>query len=134
VGRAPAGLGDELQARQAFEQLGGDGGALADQHQRIGVLKTRRQRVEVRDRIVVDRHLVTGELRETVQPADRVLVVVRDDDSHPGATFAPTSQTYSGCANAPSRTSCFSRSMSVVMMRSRSMSEDLEMSTWASTG
>src|SRR5262249_15645299 len=60
-----AALADELELGQAFEQVGLNSRALADEHQAFGVLEPRRQRIGLLDVVVPDRNLVPRELAET---------------------------------------------------------------------
>lgn len=75
-------LADEPQARQPLEQRSRDRRALADQHQRFGVVQARSQQVHVVDVVVPHHHFMLGELAEARQGAQRVERVVEDRDLH----------------------------------------------------
>ncbi|MDR6357913.1 hypothetical protein Q3H58_004584 [Pseudomonas psychrotolerans] len=68
------------------QQLGIDAGALAGQHQGVGVAEAFHQHLGIAFGIVVEGHLVPGALEQgiAVQGFDDVLVVVGDDDVHGG--------------------------------------------------
>src|SRR5262249_59730390 len=70
------------QPRQAFKQWGADFGALAYEHERFRVLQALGERIGSLNVIVPDRNLVFGELREAIQRAQRVVVVVEDRHLH----------------------------------------------------
>jgi len=82
VAAGAPGLGDQFQMRQVLEQFGRDAGALADEHQAIGLREALRQFVDPGDGVTVDGHLVSGHIREAREAAHRVLVVIRNDDFH----------------------------------------------------
>ena len=104
--RIDAALADEPQLRQALEQRRADLGALADQHQRLGVPQPLGQRVDVLDVIVPDRDVVAGQLREAGQRAQRVEVVVEDGDLHrTGSEHAVVVRHFSGISCATSQCS-----------------------------
>src|SRR5438128_139431 len=84
VGNDP-GLADQPELVQALEQRRADRRALADQHQRLGVLEPSRKRVDVLGVVVPDRHLVAGDPGKARQGPDRVLIVVEDRDVHLGS-------------------------------------------------
>ncbi len=75
--RIDAALADELEPGQALEQGGADLGALADQHQGLGVFQARGQRIGVLDVVVPDRDFMAGQLAESIQSAQRVVIVVQ---------------------------------------------------------
>ena len=56
--------------------------ALADQDDRLGVADLRRALVASSGALRVDDDVVTGQEREAVEPLDRALVVLHDDDAH----------------------------------------------------
>ena len=60
--RIDAALADQPELGQALEQRRADLRALADQHQRLGVLQPLGQHVDVLDVVVPDRDVVAGEL------------------------------------------------------------------------
>src|SRR5688500_8654439 len=78
--RPGAALADEPQARQALDERLADRRALADQHQRLGVLQPPGLHVAVPGVIVPDRRLVAVALAVALERAHRVLVVVEDGD------------------------------------------------------
>ena len=77
-----AGLTDEPQTRKAREQLVVDDGPLADEHERVGIAEPLLEGGPVFDGVVEDRHVVSTQLRETIEPPHGVLIVVRNDDVH----------------------------------------------------
>src|SRR5258706_237519 len=79
-----AALADEPEPGKALEQGGADLGALADQHQRLGVCEASGQRIGVLDVIVPDGDLVAGELAEGIQRGQRVVIVVEYGYFHDG--------------------------------------------------
>ena len=85
--RIDAALADQLQLRQLLQQRRADLGALADQHQRLGILQPFRQRVGVLDVIVEDGDVVALELGEARQRPQRVEVIVEDGDLHAACSF-----------------------------------------------
>ena len=78
-----AGLGDELKARQLFNQLAGDLGALAHQHDDVGILEPDRQLAQALDGVGVDLGGVGVEPGGAMELAHCILVVVEDHDVHP---------------------------------------------------
>src|SRR5581483_11464621 len=56
--------------------------ALADQHQRLGIAQPLRQRIDVLDVIVPDRHVMACQRGEAIERAHRVVIVVEDGDFH----------------------------------------------------
>ena len=90
--RIDAALADQLQLRQPLQQRRADLRALADQHQRFGVAQPLGERIDVLDVIVPDRDVVSRELAEAVEGAQRVEIVVEDGNLHdalpPFARFA----------------------------------------------
>jgi hypothetical protein len=82
-----AALADQAQLRQAREQRCADLGALANQHQRLGVAQALREPFVVLQVVVPDGDLMALELAEALQGAQRVEVVVEDGDSHGWAPF-----------------------------------------------
>src|SRR6185437_1431601 len=85
--RKDAALADELELGEAFKQRATDLGALADQHQGLGVLEALGQCVGVLDVVVPDGDVVAGELGEGWQRADGVEVVVENRDFHEASPF-----------------------------------------------
>jgi hypothetical protein len=82
-----AALADQAEVGEPFEQRAGDGRALADQDERLGVVQPRGEHVEVVGVVVPDRHVLPVEQREAVEGPERVLVVVEDADLHRRAPF-----------------------------------------------
>src|SRR3954453_9166077 len=80
--RIDAALADQLQLRQPLQQWRADLRALADQHQRLGILEPRREGVDVLDVVVMDGDGVAVELAEAIERAQRVEIVVEDGDVH----------------------------------------------------
>src|SRR6516164_10696646 len=80
--RPDASLADQQQPRQALKQWGADFGALTYEHERLRVLEALGERIGSLNVIVPDRDLVSGELREACQRAQRVMVVVEDRHLH----------------------------------------------------
>ncbi len=82
MGRAAAGLADQLEPGQPRQQGRGDRRALANQHQRIGLLEALDQRVLIGNGVVVNRHLVACQLGEGIQVAHTILVIIGNDNVH----------------------------------------------------
>jgi hypothetical protein len=82
VAGAASGLADQPQARQAGEQGLADGGALADEHQRLGGEETLDESIEVANGVPMDDHLVPRQPGEAGKAANGALVVVWNDHSH----------------------------------------------------
>ena len=80
--RKDAALADQFQFRQPLQQRRADLRALADQHQRLGILQALRQHIDILDVIVPDRDVVPGEFFETIEGAHRVEIIVEDRDLH----------------------------------------------------
>ena len=80
--RVDAALADQPQLRQPLKQRRSDLGALADQHERLGVAQPLGEHVDVLDVVGPDRDVVPGQLGEAVERAQRVEVVVEDRDLH----------------------------------------------------
>ncbi len=80
--RIDAALADQLELGQALEQRRADLGPLADQHQRFGIAQPFRQRVNVLHMVVPDGNVLSRELAEAGQGAQRVVVIVEDGDFH----------------------------------------------------
>src|SRR5262245_22676438 len=80
--RIDAALADELEAGQAFEQVGLNPRALADEHQTFGILEPRRERVGILHVVVKDRNLVPLELLEAGKRAQRVEIIVENRNLH----------------------------------------------------
>ncbi len=87
--RIDAALTDELEACEPLEQRCSNGGALADEHQRLRIAQALCERVQLLDVIVPDGDLVAVELGEAVQRAKRVEVIVEDADFHVLALASP---------------------------------------------
>ena len=83
--RIDAALADQLELGQPLEQRRANLRPLADQHQRFGIAQPFGQRVDVLDVIVPDRDVMSGELAEAGQGAQRVVVIVEDGDFHQAA-------------------------------------------------
>ena len=81
--RVNASLADETEGGEAFEERRADRRALPDQHQDLGVREPSLKRVGILDMIAPDRDLVSRELAEAAEGAQRVVVVVQDGDLHP---------------------------------------------------
>ena len=77
-----AGLRNQAQAGQFFEELARDVGALADQHDDVRVTQADRQLADPLDGVGVDLGGIGFELRRAVKFAHRVLVVVEDHNVH----------------------------------------------------
>jgi hypothetical protein len=86
--RVDAALADQPQLRQSTEERRADLGALANEHQRFGFAQSFGERVDVLDVIAPDLDLVPRQLREAVERAQRVVVVVEDRDPHRGRSSA----------------------------------------------
>src|SRR5688500_14957734 len=80
--RINAALGDELELAQTLDQWGADRRALANQHERLGVLQPLGQDIDVLGVLVPDFDIVSGELGERREMPDRVEVVVEDRYIH----------------------------------------------------
>ena len=68
----------KAQIRQALEQRGSDLGPFAYEHQRLGVTQALGQGIDVLDVVVPNRDVVTGQLAEAIERANRVEVIVQD--------------------------------------------------------
>ena len=77
-----AGLRDQLELGQLLEQLPREVGALADQHQHVGVAQPHRELADALDGVGEDLGVELLELGRALELAHRVLVVVEDDDVH----------------------------------------------------
>ena len=84
-----AALADEPQLGQALEQGRADLRALAVQHENLGVAQPLAQRVDILDMVGPQRDIVSGELGEARQRADRIEIIVENGDLH-GALLRPT--------------------------------------------
>ena len=80
--RIDAALADEPELWQSTEEWGADLGALANEHECLGLVQSLGERVDVLDVIVPDLDIVPRQLREAVERAQRVVVVVEDGDLH----------------------------------------------------
>ena len=78
-----AGLHDQLEPWQLFNQLPRDVGALTDQHDDIGVFEPHRQLTYALDRVGVNLGGEIFKFAGTLKFAYRVLIVVEDDNVHP---------------------------------------------------
>jgi len=67
---------------QALQERRPDRGAFADQHQRFGVGKASRERIDILDVVVPDGNVMAIELAEARQRTNGVMVVVQDGDFH----------------------------------------------------
>ena len=76
--RIDAALAHELQLRQPVDQRRAYRRALANEHERFGVLETLRKHIDVLRVIVPHRDVVTVELFEAFERAHDVLVIVED--------------------------------------------------------
>ena len=86
--RVDAALADEPQLRQSTQEWSADLGALANEHERFALAQSLGERVDVLDVIVPDLDVVPRQLREAVESAQRVVVVVEDGDLHRGRPSA----------------------------------------------
>src|SRR5262249_36217817 len=80
--RIATALADQLPFWQPLQQRRPYLRALADQHQRFGVAQPLRQHVDVLDMIVPDGDVMSGELAEALEAAQRVEIIVEDRDLH----------------------------------------------------
>ena len=79
----PACLGNQLQARQFFDQGPRELGAFADQHDDVCVFQTHRQLPDALDGVGVDLGREVLEFDCAVEFAHCILVVVKDHNVHP---------------------------------------------------
>src|SRR5262249_4086925 len=86
--RPNATLADQQQPRQALKQWSADLGALAYEHERLRVVEALGKRIGGLNVIVPDRDLVSGELGEARQRAQRVVVVVENRHLHFAAALS----------------------------------------------
>ena len=84
-----AGLRDQLQLRQLVDQVPGDPGAFADQHQGLRIREAHAELSGALDGVVEHLDVVLGEQREAVELADGVLIVVEDRNLHQGGFRGP---------------------------------------------
>jgi len=82
VAAVRAGLADQPQLGQLFEQGAREVGALPDQHQGFGITQPHGQLAGALDGVGEDLGLQAVELAGALQLADGVLIVVQDDDVH----------------------------------------------------
>ena len=82
MGAGLAGLRDQLQAREFFQQLPADLRAFADQHDDVRIAQPHRQLAHTLDGIGEDLGVERLQQPRTVQLAYGVLVVVKNDDVH----------------------------------------------------
>ena len=80
--RVDAPLADELQFVQALEERRPDLGPLADEDQRLGVLQTGGQRVDLLNVVVPDVDLMPVQFPEAGKRFQRIEVVVENRDLH----------------------------------------------------
>ena len=80
--RVNAALAYEPKFVQPVEQWRADLGALAYQHQHLGVTQSFGQRIDFLDVVVPDFDLVTRQLFEAVECAERVVIIVKNGDLH----------------------------------------------------
>src|SRR5260370_4085021 len=80
--RIDATLAYELQPGQALQERRPDRAAFADQHQRFGVGKAGRERIDILDVVVPDGNRMAVELAEARQRAHGVVVIIQDGDLH----------------------------------------------------
>ena len=71
-----------LSWSQPIEQRRADLRPLADQHQRFGILQALGKRIDILHVVVPDLDFVAVELAETLERAQRVMVVVENRDLH----------------------------------------------------
>ena len=71
-------LADQLQLGQALHQGGGDGRALAEQHQRFGVLEALGEDLDILGVVAPDGDIVAGQLAVTGQRAHGVVKIIQD--------------------------------------------------------
>jgi hypothetical protein len=83
-----AALADEPELRQSAEERRADLGALANEHEHFRVAQSLGERVDVLDVIVPDIDVVPRQLREAVERAQRVVIVVENRDLHRGRPSA----------------------------------------------
>src|SRR5256885_14400139 len=77
-----AALADQLQLWQPLQQGIADLRAFADQHQNFGVAQPFRQHADVLDMIVPDLEVISAELAETIEGAQRVEIIIEDRYLH----------------------------------------------------
>jgi hypothetical protein len=80
--RVDAALADQPQLRQPRQQRRADLGALANEHERLGIAQALRERVDVLDVVGPDLDVVTRERGKAIQGPQRVVIVVEDGDLH----------------------------------------------------
>ena len=68
-------------------------GALANEHERFGLAQSLGKRIDVLDVIVVHLDVMARQLREAVERAQRVVVIVEDGDLHRGQPSARDTET-----------------------------------------
>ncbi|CQR28577.1 hypothetical protein THICB1_110451 [Thiomonas arsenitoxydans] len=78
----PAGLHHELQLGALFQQLPRQHGAVANQHQRLGVAQAHAELTYAFDGVVEYLEVVTVELLRAIELAHRILIVVEHGDLH----------------------------------------------------
>ena len=100
--RKDAALADQFQFRQPLQKRRAYLRALADQHQRLGILQAFRQHIDVLDVIVPDGDVVSRQLAEAVEGAHRVEIIVEDRDLHDAP---PVARGYFTASNSTSNIS-----------------------------
>ena len=80
--RIDAALADEPELGQSLQQRRADFGALANQHQRLGVGEPRRQGVVVLHMVGPDGDVMARHRAETCQRANCIMVIIQDGDFH----------------------------------------------------
>ena len=79
-----AGLRDQLEPRQLFNELARDLGAFANQHKHVRITQADRQLANSLDGIGEDLGGKRFQARGAIEFADHVLIVVEDDNVHAG--------------------------------------------------
>jgi len=87
VGAGLADLGDQLEFGQFLNQLARQRGALPNQHNHIRIAQTHGQLTHAFDCVGVDLGVEPVQAGSALEFADRVLVVVQDDDVQHSACF-----------------------------------------------
>src|SRR5687768_7064347 len=77
-----AALTDQPELVESMQQRRADLGPLAYQHQRFGIPQSSGQRIDVLHMVVPDPDLVSRQLPEAVERAQRVVIVVKNGDLH----------------------------------------------------
>ena len=83
------GQADQLdRRRQALDQGTIETRSLTDQNNRINALKSRGNRLRIDQRVMENVDLVTGEPLDAIKAFDRILIVVKDGNSHDRAAHS----------------------------------------------